>query len=45
MRKVLVIDDTADALSERGVAVVTKGSNPEKLMLAIRFAMMKGGKS
>ena len=32
-----------DALSERGVAVVTKGSNPEKLTLAIRFAMMKGG--
>lgn len=31
-----------DALSERGVAVVTKGSNPEKLTLAIRFAMMKG---
>lgn len=34
-----------DALSERGVAVVTKGSNPEKLTLAIRFAMMKGVKS
>lgn len=34
-----------DALSERGVAVVTKGSNPEKLTLAIRFAMMKGEKS
>jgi hypothetical protein len=34
-----------DALSERGVAVVTKGSDPEKLMLAIRFAMMKGEKS
>jgi hypothetical protein len=31
-----------DALSERGVAVVTKGSNPEKLVLAIRFAMKKG---
>lgn len=31
-----------DALSERGVAVVAKGSDPEKLMLAIRFAMMKG---
>jgi len=31
-----------DALSERGVAVVTKGSNPDKLTLAIRFAMMKG---
>lgn len=30
-----------DALSERGVAVVTKGSNPEKLVLAIRFAMKK----
>ena len=30
-----------DALSERGVAVVTKGSNPEKLVLAIKFAMMK----
>ena len=34
-----------DALSERGVAVVTKGSNPEKLTLAIRFAMTKGVKS
>lgn len=34
-----------DALSERGVAVVTKGSNPEKLVLAIKFAMMKGEKS
>jgi len=34
-----------DALSERGVAVVTKGSNPEKLTLAIRFAMMKGVRS
>jgi hypothetical protein len=34
-----------DALSERCVAVVTKGSNPEKLTLAIRFAMMKGEKS
>lgn len=34
-----------DALSERGVAVVTKGSNPEKLTLAIRFAMTKGEKS
>ena len=34
-----------DELSERGVAVVTKGSNPEKLTLAIRFAMMKGEKS
>lgn len=34
-----------DALSERGVAVVTKGSNPEKLALAIRFAMTKGEKS
>ena len=33
------------ALSERGVAVVTKGSNPEKLTLAIRFAMTKGVKS
>lgn len=33
-----------DALSERGVAVVTKGSNPEKLTLAIKFAMRKGGK-
>ena len=32
-----------DALSERGVAVVTKGSNPEKLVFAIKFAMMKGG--
>ena len=31
-----------DALSERGVAVVTKGSDPEKLELAIRFAMNKG---
>ena len=29
-----------DALSERGVAVVTKGSNPEKLTLAIRFPIM-----
>ncbi len=34
-----------EALERRGVAVVTKGSNPEKLMLAIRFAMMKGAKS
>ena len=34
-----------DALSERGVAVVSNGSNPEKLTLAIRFAMMKGVKS
>ena len=34
-----------DALAKRGVAVVTKGSNPEKLTLAIRFAMMKGEKS
>ena len=34
-----------DALSERGVAVVTKGSNPEKLTLAIMFAMTKGEKS
>ena len=34
-----------DALSERGIAVVTKGSNPEKLTLAIRFAMTKGVKS
>ncbi len=32
-----------EALERRGVAVVTKGSNPEKLTLAIRFAMMKGG--
>ena len=31
-----------DALSERGVSVVTKGSDPEKLVLAIRFAMKKG---
>lgn len=34
-----------EALERRGVAVVTKGSNPEKLTLAIRFAMMKGEKS
>ena len=34
-----------EALERRGVAVVTKGSNPEKLTLAIRFAMMKGVKS
>lgn len=34
-----------DELSKRGVAVVTKGSDPEKLTLAIRFAMMKGEKS
>ena len=32
-----------DALSERGIAVVTKGSDPEKLVLAIKFAMTKGG--
>jgi hypothetical protein len=31
-----------EALERRGVAIVTKGSNPEKLTLAIRFAMMKG---
>ncbi len=31
----------ARILSERGVAVVTKGSNPEKLSLAILFAMKK----
>ena len=31
-----------DALSERGVAVVTKGSDPEKLALAIRFARKEG---
>ena len=30
-----------EALERRGVAVVTKGSNPEKLTLAIRFPMMK----
>ena len=30
-----------EALERRGVAVVTKGSNPEKLVLAIKFAMMK----
>lgn len=34
-----------DALSERGVAVVTKGSNPERLVFAIKFAMMKVGMS
>lgn len=28
-------------LERRGVAVVTKGSNPEKLVLAIRFSKMK----
>ena len=31
----------ARILSERGVAVVMKGSNPEKLSLAILFAMKK----
>jgi len=30
-----------EALERRGVAVVTKGSNPEKLVLAIRFSKMK----
>lgn len=30
-----------EALERRGVAVVTNGSNPEKLTLAIRFPMMK----
>jgi hypothetical protein len=30
-----------DELEKRGVAVVTKGSNPEKLSLAIKFAMEK----
>ena len=30
-----------EALERRGVAVVTKGSNPEKLTLAIRFNKMK----
>jgi len=34
-----------DALSERGVAVVTKGSNPDKLTHAIMFAITKGEKS
>lgn len=32
-----------EALERRGVAVVTKGSNPEKLTLAIRFNKMKAG--
>ena len=30
-----------ETLERRGVAVVTKGSNPEKLVLAIRFSKMK----
>jgi len=30
-----------EALERRGVAVVTKGSNPEKLVLAILFSKMK----
>ena len=30
-----------EALERRGVAIVTKGSNPEKLTLAIRFNKMK----
>jgi len=30
-----------EALERRGVAVVAKGSNPEKLTLAIRFSKMK----
>lgn len=34
-------DDAAE-LSRRGVAIVTKGSNPEKLALAIRFQIDKG---
>lgn len=33
--------DDKKNLERRGVAVVTKGSNPEKLSLAIRFAMYK----
>lgn len=30
-----------EELEKRGVAVVTKGSNPEKLALAIKFSMEK----
>ena len=33
--------DDKKNLEKRGVAVVTKGSNPEKLILAMRFAMEK----
>lgn len=34
-----------DMLEAKGVAVVTKGSNPEKLWLAVRFPMSKQNKS
>lgn len=33
--------DDAVELSRRGVAIVTKGSNPEKLALAVRFQIDK----
>ena len=33
--------DDAKELEKRGIAVVTKGSNPEKLALAVKFAMEK----
>lgn len=36
-----LLEDAAE-LSRRGVAIVTKGSNPEKLALAIRFQIDKG---
>lgn len=37
-----VYGDDAAELNRRGVAIVLKGSNPEKLALAVRFQIDKG---